>query len=87
MQSHVSSKEKHIEQGLHPKMGVAMAIGLNVTSQHEDLAKRHYPCLPIDACDFLCCDEPTSPGILCSVLASGDQESMEKSQTMRKNAT
>lgn len=48
MQSRLSSKEKHIEQGLCPKMGIAMATGLNVTSQREDLAKRHNPCLPID---------------------------------------
>lgn len=39
MQSHVSSKEKHIEQGLYPEMGVAVATGLNVTSQHEDMAE------------------------------------------------
>lgn len=48
MQSRLSSKEKHIEQGLCPQMGLAMATGLNVTSQREDLAKRHNPCLPID---------------------------------------
>jgi len=42
----VSSKEKHIEKGLYPKMGVATATKLNATSQREDLAKRHNTCLP-----------------------------------------
>lgn len=45
MQNHVSNKEKHIGEELYPKMEVALAAGLNVTSQHEDLAKRHNPCL------------------------------------------
>lgn len=82
-------------KGKSPRTGTATQTGSCNGHRAEcglterGLAERQKSMSPnrLHVADFSCCDEDTSSGIKCSLLASGDQESMEMPKTDRKNAT
>lgn len=75
--SYVSRKEKLLGQRLQPKLGSAMAVGLNVASQNKDWQKDKNPCLPINGMwlKSSCCDEDISSS---SIQSSGTWRSRNR---------